>query len=135
MSKQPGSFIVSFRPGVVTGIYSEKEGAIKEICERFGGFDCKIFDPYMKYAELADAGLLVRVEERIAVNRYSVSFFYPAQEDERCIRKKIINSLLAEMKDSPSLYAGGFAVTVENNGDHKLYKRKREPLRQKRKFS
>lgn len=135
MNKQPGSFIVSFRPGVVTGIHSEKEAAIKEICERFGGFDCKIFDPYMKYSELADTGLLVRVEDRIAVNRYCVSFFYPAQEDERYIRKKVINSMLEEMKSSHSVYAGGFAVTVENNGDYKLYKRKREPLRQKRRFA
>lgn len=127
MCKQTGSFIVSFWPGVVTGVHNEKEVFIKEICERFGGFACKIFDPYVKFSELADAGILVRVEERKAAHRYSVSFFYPALEDERFIRKKIINSMLEELKSSQSFYAGGFAVIVDKNGEHKLYKRKREP--------
>lgn len=126
MCKQFGNFIVSFWPGVDTGVYNEKEVFIKEICERFGGFECKVFDPYIKYSELADAGMIIRAEDRIAAHRYCVSFYYPALEDERLIRKKIINSMFEELKSSQSFYAAGFAVIVNKNGDHKLYKRKRK---------
>lgn len=135
MSKQLGSFLVAFRPGVVTGILNKKEAAIKEICERFGGFAFKVFDPYIKFSELADTGMIIRVEERIAVDRYCVSFYYPALEDEKDIRNKIINSMLEEIKSSHSFYAGGFAVTVDSSGNHKFHRSKRDPLRQKRRFA
>lgn len=134
MCKQFGSFIVSFWPGVVTGVFNEKEVFIKEICERFGGFECKVFDPYIKFSELADAGIITRAEERVAAHRYCVSFYYPALEDERLIREKIINSIFEELKSSQSFYASGFVVIVNKNGDHKLYKRKRKLSGKKRNY-
>ena len=64
MKRLLGNFIVLFKPGVVTGIHNEREVVLRNICDRFGGFDCKIFDPYMVYAGLADAGMLEKVEQR-----------------------------------------------------------------------
>ncbi len=49
MKKQLGNFVVLFRPGVVTGIHNEREIALRNICEKLGGLDCKVFDPYAVY--------------------------------------------------------------------------------------
>ena len=72
MKEITGNFLVSFRPGEVTGAHHEREAELGNVCASLGGFDCKVFDPYMAYSGLADAGLLVRVEEK------SPSWFHAA---------------------------------------------------------
>lgn len=112
-----GNFIVLFKPGVATGIHSGRETVLGSICDRFGGFDCKIFDPYMVYAGLADAGILVKVEQRNMYGYSAVSFFYPDRQSEHELRKKIINNMLAEIKNDPKLLGNGYAVTMDKGGN------------------
>lgn len=115
-----GDFVVLFRPGVVTGIHNEKEVLLKEICDRLGGFDCKIFDPYMTYSSLADSGLLVRVEQKNAYGFGAVSFFYPNKSTEQDLRRKIINHMLEEVKSNTKLAANGYIVISDRTGNLKL---------------
>lgn len=120
MIKQVGSFIVLFRPGVVSGIHSEKEAVVKNICLRFGEFDNKVFDPYILYSGMADEGLLVRVEQ---INQYgcgAVSFFYPGGCNENAVRRKIINRMLGEVMNAPGLFKNGYTVVCDSSGDLQL---------------
>jgi len=117
---QLGNFVVLFRPGVVTGIHNEREIILNDICEKFGGLDCRLFDPYLVYDRLTDAGLLVRVEQRNAYGYAAVSFFYPAKTNEREVRQKIINAILGEIKNDPKVLASGYAIISDKYGNMKL---------------
>jgi len=125
MKKQLGNFVVLFRPGVVTGIHNEREIALRNICEKLGGLDCKVFDPYAVYAKFADDGLLLRVEQRNSYGFAAVSFFYPAGKDEKEIRNIIINQMLSAIKDDPKIIAEGYAIVVDKTGNLKLKLSKR----------
>lgn len=116
MKKKLGNFIVMFKPGVVTGIYNENEMILRDICEKLGGFNCKLFDPYFAYDSLADAGLLIRVEQRNMYGYAAVSFFYPPEQNEKHIRKLAINSILNDIQTDPKLFANGYAVIADKNG-------------------
>lgn len=120
MNKQLGSFLVLFKPGVITGVHNESEVVLKDICDGLGGLDCKIFDPYMAYARLADDGFLVRVEQRNDYGFAAVSFFYPTRKNEHAVRRKIINEILGEIKNEPELLANGYAVISDKSGNLKL---------------
>lgn len=120
MKRLLGNFIVLFKPGVVTGIHNEREVVLRNICDRFGGFDCKIFDPYMVYAGLADAGMLEKVEQRNIYGYSAVSFFYPVGLIEYDLRQKIINTMLDEIKSDPKLFRNGFAIVTDKRGNLKL---------------
>lgn len=122
MIKRMGSFIVLFRPGVVSGIHNEKEAVVKDICLRFGEFDNKVFDPYLVYSEMADEGLLDRVEQVNAYGCGAVSFFYPAGCNESAVRRKIINRMLGEVISAPVLIKSGCAVVCDSSGDLRLAK-------------
>ncbi|MCL6477829.1 MAG: hypothetical protein K6T65_05380 [Peptococcaceae bacterium] len=115
-----GNFVVMFKPGVVTGIHSEREVLLADICQRMGGFECKVFDPYMFYSAMADDGLLVRVEHRNEFGYASASFFYPDRESESKTRKMIINRLLSEIKGSGRAFSGGCAVVCDKSGNYRL---------------
>lgn len=117
MSEKTGKFLVSFRPGEVTGTHHERETELRKICASLGGFDCKVFDPYLAYSGLADAGLLVRVEEKSTSWLWTVSFFYPPEGDENEIRRKIINAFLTEAKNDPKLLPNGYAVVSDEHGN------------------
>lgn len=123
--RQLGSFVVFFRPGVVTGIHNEREILLKNICEKVGGFDCKAFDPYMIYDSLADAGVLIRIEQRNAFGYSAVAFFYPANVKESEARRKIINTILNDIKHDPKLFASGYAVISDKKGNLKLKSHKK----------
>lgn len=120
MVKQLGSFLVLFKPGVVTGNHNESEVVLKDICERLGGLDCKVFDPYLVYTRLADFGILTRVEQRNAYGYSAVSFFYPAGTNKHSTRRIIVNEILGEMKNDPKLLSNGYAVVSDNVGNLKL---------------
>lgn len=98
MTKIPGSFLVLFRPGVVSGIHNEREVVLRKICESLGGLDLRVFDPYLVYAGVADCGMLVRVEQRNIYGFAAVSFFYADSRIERETRKILINRMLDEVK-------------------------------------
>ena len=120
MTKPTGNFLVSFKPGVVTGIYNESETKLRNLCAKFSGFDCKVFDAYQIYAKFADDGLLVRVEKRNTFGFGAVYFFYPAAVNENEIRKKIVNSILYEIKDNPKTITNGYVVLCDDKGNFKL---------------
>ncbi|MFZ5650304.1 MAG: hypothetical protein ACOY4I_05580 [Bacillota bacterium] len=121
MKSPLGNFIVLFKPGVVTGIHSGREVILSNICDRFGGFDCKIFDPYTVYAGLVDADILVKVEQRNIYGYSAVSFFYPDRHSEHRLRQKILNKMLAEIKSDPRLIRNGYAVVTDKGGDLRLF--------------
>lgn len=128
--EKTGNFLVSFRPGEVIGRHHQREVALKNICVRLGGFDCKIFDSYLIYSWLADAGYLVRVEEMYSPRFGIVSFFYPGEADENEIRRKIINFMLDEAKNDPKLLLNGYAIISDEYGSLKLgyIKKRRENI-------
>jgi hypothetical protein len=131
MKKQLGNFVVLFRPGVITGVHNEREIALRNICERLGGLDCKVFDPYAVYAKFADDGLLLRVEQRNSYGFAAVSFYYPAGKDEKVIRNIMINQMLRAIKDDPKIIAGGYAIVIDKTGNLKLKLSKKLPAPQR----
>ena len=120
MKKQLGNYLVLFRPGVITGMHSEREVVLKDICERLGGFDCKVFDPYFAYSDFCDAGLLVRVEQGNIYGFYSVAFFYVDRKSEHEIRRKIINGILDSVKSNSKLFENGYVIVSDRQGNLKL---------------
>jgi len=120
MKEKIGNFLVSFGPGEVIGKHHEREAVLRNICTRLGGFDCKVFDSYLVYSGLADAGYLIRVEGKCSPRFWSVSFFYPGEAEENKIRRKIINVLLDEAKSDPKLPLNGYAVVSDKSGNLKL---------------
>lgn len=120
MKENIGELLVSFRPGEVIGMHHESEAELRDICTRLGGFDCKVFDSYMVYSGMADAGLLIRAEEKSSSWFWTVSFFYPGEADENEIRRKIINVILDEVKNDPKLPLNGYAVVSDKSGNLKL---------------
>lgn len=126
MKEKIGNFLVSFRPGEVVGRHHQREPELRNICARLGGFDCKVFDSYLVYSGLADAGHLIRVEEKCSPRFWMVSFFYSGEADENETRRKIINVILDEAKDDPKLPLNGYAVISDRDGNLKLgYMKKR----------
>lgn len=126
MKEKIGNFLVSFRPGEIIGKHHAREAALRDICTRLGGFDCKVFDSYLVYSGLADAGYLIRVEEKCSPRFWSVSFFYPGEANRNEIRRKIINIILDEARNDPKLPLDGYAVISDKNGNLKLgYMKKR----------
>lgn len=120
MKKEKGSHLVTFRPGEVIGAYNQGEDILKDICGKLGGFGCKIFEPYILYTRLADFGFLIRDEEPLSNGYWSVSFFYPAGEDENMLRRIIIDAILNEAKNDPALFDKGYAVIIDVEGNQSL---------------
>lgn len=120
MKEKVGALLVSFRPGEVIGKHHESEVELRDICTRLGGFDCKVFDSYLIYSDLADAGYLIRLEEKCSPRFWSVFFFYPGEANENELRRKIINVILNEAKNDPKLPLNGYAVVSDKNGNLKL---------------
>ena len=120
MKKPLGNFMVMFKPGVVTGIHKENEVVLSDICEKLGGFDCKLFDPYFIYDKLADSGQLIRIEQKNMHGYAAVSFYYPPGRNESHIRRMIINSILDDILTDPQLFANGYAVITDKNGNLNL---------------
>lgn len=89
MKDKLADFLVLFRRGEVTGIHNEREVELKEICNSLGGLDCKVFDPYMVYSNLADNGLLVRVETKNLDGSWSILFYYPVEKIKTMLEEKL----------------------------------------------
>ncbi|AGL01089.1 hypothetical protein [Desulfoscipio gibsoniae] len=137
MKDKLADFLVLFRRGEVTGIHNEREVELKEICNSLGGLDCKVFDPYMVYSNLADNGLLVRVETKNLDGSWSILFYYPVEKNKNNVRRKIINFILDEARYDYKLLKNGYAVVTNNNGNLKLAcirKSLKNTIKRKRKF-
>ncbi len=120
MEAKFGDFLVSFRRGEVFGMHNEKEVELSEICNKLGGIDRKVFNPYKAYSNLADNKLLVRVEIKNLNGTRTTFFFYPVDKNQNEIRRKIINFILNEARKDYKLFLNGYAVVINKYGNLKL---------------
>lgn len=117
MHKKKGKHLVSYYPGEVIGCFAEGEVELREIAESLGGFSGRLFDNYLEFSAMADAGLLVRHESITNRGYLQVSFYYVYGSQVSATRQRIKNTLLHKYLNSINYPNSGLIVVSDDNGD------------------